>query len=84
MRCSEVNATAAIPLCGIGRSDPAGRDKQTWRPDPAKRDYSPEMASVLKSLHGEWQGKPTSRPAGWGRPMTGGKKRVNAPPDPPG
>ncbi len=72
---------AAIPLCGIGRSDLGG--KQTWRPDHAKRDCSPEIrhCAEVAAQRVVWKADLFLT---WGRPMIGGKKRVHAPPDAPG
>ncbi len=58
---------AAIPLSGIGRSDPAGRDKQTWRPDPAKRDCSPEIRHCAEVAAQRVVGKADLPPCGMGK-----------------
>ena len=63
-----------------GRSDRGG--EQTCGPQAKRMTAVPKFGSVLKLLYGEMRS--ADLVLTWGRPKSEGKKRVNAPSEPPG
>src|SRR6266852_5204711 len=75
IRCSEVNATAALSESGSGGNDLGG--KQTWRLEHKGMTAAPKWFSVRKSLHGYLLSADLISLQG--RPMLWGKERAAAP-----